>query len=220
MPVAKSHSKGFIVKTTILLAGAALFLAACAGPRVTTTQPLSESADAPYDNVLVVSLFQSFDSRRFFEDAIVKQLQATGVTAVASTSMMDGKTPLNRDAILDQVGRANSDAVLVTELLNVETAGRFRDRRPEATYIVRPTYYYNVWNVNLKEYSEPKALEARHALTMATQVFSVSTREPVWTIESQSELFRNVDEQFSGTTIEAEASAIANAMKRDGLLAR
>ena len=208
------------MKKTILLAGVTLFLAACAGPKVTRTQPLSEAADAPYGNVLVVSLFQSFDTRRFFEDAIVEQLEARGVEAVASTSLMDGRTPLNRDTILEQVGRAGSDAVPVTEMLNVATAGRFRDRRPEATYNVRPTYYYNVWNVDLTEYSEPKALEARHALTMATQVFSVSTREPVWTIESESELFRNVDQQFSGTSITAEANAIAAAMKRDGLLAR
>lgn len=209
------------MKKTILLAGVALFIAACAGgPKVTRTQPLSEAADAPYNNVLVVSLFQSFDTRRFFEDAIVKQLEARGVEAVASTSMMDGRTPLNRETVLEQVGRANSDAVLVTELLDVATSSRLRDRRPEATYNVRPTYYYNVWSVDLTEYSEPKALEAKHALTMATQVFSVSTREPVWTIESHSELFRNVNQQFSGTSITAEASAIANAMKRDGLLAR
>ena len=221
MPATNSHSEGFIVKKTILLTGVALFLAACAsGPQVTRTQPLSEAADAPYDNVLVVSLFQSFDTRRFFEDAIVKQLEARGVEAVALTSRTDGKTPLNRDTIVRVVDEVNSDAVLVTELLDIATTSRFRDRRPESTYNVRPTYYYNVWNVELTEYSEPKALEAKHALTMATQVFSVSTREPVWTIESESEMFRNVDQQFKGTPIIDEAKAIASAMARDGLLAR
>jgi hypothetical protein len=220
MQATKSHSEGIIVKKTILLAGVALFLAACAGPQITRTQPLAESADAPYDNILVVSLFQSFDTRRFFEQEIVKQLKARDVDAIASTSMMDGKTPLNLETISDQVDRANSDAVLVTEMLDVATTSRFRDRRPEATYNVRPTYYHNVWNVEMTEYSEPKGLEAKHALTMATQVFSVSAREPVWTIESHSELFRDVNAQFSGTSIVAEASAIANAMKRDGLLAR
>ena len=181
---------------------------------------MSEAADAPYGNVLVVSLFQSFDTRRFFEDAIVKQLEARGVEAVALTSRMDGKTPLSRDTIVRVVDEVNSDAVVVTELLDIATTSRFRDRRPEATYNVRPTYYYNVWNVDLTEYSEPQGLEAKHALTMATQVFSVSTREPVWTIESQSEMFRNVDQQFKGTPIIDEAKAIASAMARDGLLAR
>ena len=208
------------MKKTILLAGAAMILAACAGPQVTRTQPLEESADAPYDNVLVVSLFQSFDARRILEREIVRQLKAQGVDAVPSTSLISVRTPLNRDTIIEAVGQANSDAVLVTQLLDAQTTSRFRDRRPESTWNVRPTYYYNVWNVELTEYSEPPGLEAQHEFTMATQVFSVSTKEPVWTIETRSRLKRSVDRQFSGTSIADEASAIANAMARDGLLAR
>jgi hypothetical protein len=202
------------------LVAVALLLSACAGPQVTRTQSLDKAADAPYDNVLVVSLFKSFDMRRFLEREIVKQLEAQGIDAVASTSMIDVKTPLNRETVLEAVGKSNADAVLVTQLLDVETTSRFRDRRPESTYNVRPTYYYNVWNVELAEYSEPQGLEAEHRFTMATQVFSVSTKKPVWTIETSSKLKRNIDQQFSGTSVMDEAKAIARAMSRDGLIAR
>ena len=205
---------------SLLVAGAALLLAACAGPTVTRTQPLAETADAPYGDVLVVSLFKSFDMRRFLEDEIVRQLKDRGVDAVASTSLIDVKTPLNRDSVLAAVNEANSDAVLVTQLLDAATKARLRDRRPESTYNFRPTYYYNVWSVDFTEYVEPQAMEAEHDFTMATQVFSVSTKEPVWTIETQSKLKRNVDSQFSGTSIFDEAKAIVSSMARDGLLAR
>ena len=208
------------MKKSILFVVLALLVSACAGPQVTRTQPLAESADAPYDNVLVVTLFDSFDMRRFLEKEIVKQLEARGIKAVASTSMIDVKTPLNRDTVLEAVGKANSDAVLVTQLLDAQTTSKFRDRRPESTYNIRPTYYYNVWNVELTEYSEPPGLEAKHEILMATQVFSVSTKEPVWTIETRSMLKRDVNMQFSGTSIADEAKAIAGAMAKDGLLAR
>ena len=208
------------MKRIILLVGAALVFSACAGPQVTRTQPLDEAADAPYDNVLVVSLFQSFDMRRLLEREIVKQLKAQGVDAVPSTSLISVKTPLNREAVIEAVGQANADAVLVTQLLDAQTTSRFRDRSPESTYNIRPTYYYNVWNVELTEYSEPPGLEAKHEILMATQVFSVSTKEPVWTIETRSMLKRDVNMQFSGTSIADEAKAIAGAMARDGLLAR
>lgn len=208
------------MKKSFVLVCVTLFLAACAGPQVTRTQPLDKSADAPYDDVLVVSLFTSFDMRRFVEREIVKELEARGVEATASTSLIDVKTPLNRDSIVEAVGQAGSDAVLVTQLLDGNSSFKARDRRPESTYNVRPTYYYNVWNVELTEYSEPKGLEAVHELTMATQVFSVSTKEPVWTIETSSKLKRNIDQQFSGTSVAAEAKAIVGAMSRDGLLAR
>jgi hypothetical protein len=55
---------------------------------------------------------------------------------------------------------------------------------------------------------------------MATQVFSVSTKEPVWAIETRSTLKRNIDRQLSGTSVADEAKAVVGAMSRDGLLAR
>lgn len=208
------------MKKIILLAGIALIVAGCAGPRVTRTQPLSETADAPYDNIFVVSLSSSFDRRRSFEREIVRQLGARGIDAVASTSMIDVKTPLNRETVVEAVGRAGSDAVIVTQLLDIQTTSRFRDRRPESTYNVRPTYYYNVWAVEYTEYKEPQGLEAETEFTLATQVFSVRNKEPVWTIETHSKLKRNIDRQFSGTSIVDEAEAIVGWMARDGLLAR
>lgn len=205
---------------SLFIAGMALLLAACAGPTVTRIQPLDESADAPYSDILVVSLFQSFDMRRFLEEEIVRELQDRGVNAVASTSLIPVTTPLSRDSILAAVDEANADGILVTQLLHSETTARFRDRRPEATYNFRPTYYYNVWSVDFTEYVEPQGLEAQHDLTMATEIFSASTKEPVWTIETQSRLRRDINQQFSGTSVADEAKAIAVAMSRDGLLAR
>ena len=205
---------------SLLIAGMALLLAACAGPTVTRIQSLDESADAPYGDILVVSLFQSFDTRRFFEEEIVKQLQDRGVNAVASTSLIPVTTPLSRDSVLAAVDEANADGILVTQLLSSATTARFRNMRPESTYNLRPTYYFNVWSVEYTEYSEPKGLEAQHDLTMATEVFSASTKEPVWTIETKSRLRRDVNQQFSGTSVADEAKAIANAMSRDGLLDR
>lgn len=208
------------MKKTVLLTGVAFFLAACAGPQVTRTQPLSGSADAPYSDILVVSLFKSFDTRRYLEQEIVRQLEDRGVDAVASSSLIGVREPLNRNTVLEAVDKADSDAVIVTQLLDINTSARLRDRRPESTYNIRPTYYFNVWNVEYTEYSEPQGLEAKHEFTMATQVFSVSTQEPVWTIETHSKLKRNVDRQFSGTSIVDEARAIVSSMARDGLLAR
>jgi hypothetical protein len=205
---------------SLLIAGMALLLAACAGPTVTRIQSLDQSADAPYGDILVVSLFQSFDLRRFFEEEIVKQLQDRGVNAVASTSLIPVTTPLSRESILKAVDESNADGILVTQLLSSSTTARFRERRPESTYNLRPTYYFNVWSVEYTEYVEPKGLEAQHDLTMATEVFSASTKEPVWTIETQSRLMRDVNQQFSGTSVADEAKAIANAMSRDGLLDR
>lgn len=212
--------QGFIVKKIIWLSCVAFFLSACATPSVTRVQTLSKTADAPYKDLLVISLSENYDLRYFLEQEIVKQLKEKGIEAVRSTSIMDFNTPVNRETVLAAVAQEDSDAVLVTQLVDLDITPKLKDLSPEATYNFRPTYYYNVWSIELAEYSEPPGLELKHTLRMATQVFAVSTKEPVWAIESKSKLTRTADQQQHGTTIAAEAKAIVNALSRDGLLVK
>ena len=208
------------MKKPVLLVCLALIVAACAGPSITRVQPLSESADTPYDNVLVVTLFESFDVRRNFEGEIVKQLQERGIEAVASTSKMTTKTPLNRESVLAIVDELGSDSVLVTQLVHLDTESKVTNSRARATYNVRPTYYYNVWNVELTEYEAPEGLELKHKLTMAIEMFSASSTESVWAIETNSQIKRDINQHTTGNTAQKEAKAIVNALSRDGLLAK
>ncbi len=209
------------MKKLALLAALTLFLSACAGgSKVTRIQPLSESADAPYKNVLVVSLFDSFDLRRILEQEVVKELQTQGVNAVASTSMMNTRTPVNRATFLEMVDKLGSDSVLVTQIVNIDTTSKMKDMNPQATYNFRSTYYYNVWSVELTEYKEPPMVNLKHDVLLATQLFSVKTQEPVWTIETQSQIKQNVDQRTGGAAILGEAKAIVESMASDRLIAK
>ena len=194
-------------------------LGACAGTQVTQVQSLSEAADAPYGDVLVISLFKSFDARRYLEKEIVKQLKAKGVNAVASTSQMDTRTPVTRETFRDMADALGSDAVLVTQLISFDTQAKMKDARPESTYNIRPTYYFNVWSVELTEYVAPKRLQLNHDIALATQVYSVARREPVWAIESQTSISLDYDQLRDISVMTDEARVIASHLSRDGLLA-
>jgi len=205
----------------LLLVAVAVTLGACASaPRVTTVQPVSESADTPYRNVLVVSLFKSFDMRRYLEKELVTQLEEKGIRAVASTSMMDTRTPVTRQTFLAMVDSLDSDAVLVTQLVSLESAARMKDMNPESTYNFRPTYYYNVWSVELDEYVEPQTLNLKNTLVLATQLFSAANKESVWGIELESRFARDFDKGPDYSIIVDEAKAITSQLSRAGLIAR
>lgn len=208
-----------MIKKLVILA-AAVLLSACAAPQVTRTQALSKSADAPYGNILIVSLLEDFDTRRYLESAIVKELSERGITAVASTTMMNTKTPVTRETFLAMVEEKGSDSVLISQLISLETSVKEMDSRPEATYNVWPTYYYNVWNVELTEYVEPPFLKQEHTILLATQLYSVSTHEPVWAIQSKSKIIEQRETRGDVTVITEEAKSIARHMSKDGLLAR
>jgi len=204
----------------LLIIGLVVALSACAsGPQITTVQELQESADAPYDNILVVALFESFDGRRYLEKEVVNQLSARGVKAVASTTLMNTRTPVTRETFLAMVEDLNSDAVLVTHLVSLNTGAKMQDMNPQSTYNFRPTYYYNVWSVELTEYVEPQSMELSHALVLATQLYSVANKEPVWAIESKSKIIQDYDHRQDYSVFVNEAEAISSHMSRDGLLA-
>jgi hypothetical protein len=211
----------FFWQRILLFFGIAVALGACStGPQITRTQDVSASANTPYRKILVITLFSSFDSRRYLEDEVVLHLAKLGTDAVASTSMMNTKTPVTRSTFMAMVEKVDADAVLVTQLVNLESKGAMKNMNPQATYNFRPTYYYNVWSVDLEEYVEPQSVEFKHSLVLATQLYSVLNREAVWAIESKSRIVMNHDQVRDYSIIVDEANAIATHLSRDGLISR
>jgi hypothetical protein len=203
-----------------LLALMMLGAAGCAtGPEVTVSQPLAASADAPYRNVLVVCLFSSFDARRYLEVEIVKRLEELGISAVASTSMMDTRTPVVAKTFVDMVDQIGADALLLTQLTSYGAQQEEVDARPEATVNYWPTYYWNVFAVELTEYVEPPRLEIEHSLVLATQLYSVASREPVWGIDSSSSFTEIEEDGLQYSVFEEEAEAIVGQMRRSDVIA-
>ena len=210
----------FFRTKTILLFGIATILGACAaGPQVTKTLDETVDAETPYQKILIIGLLSSFDSRRYLEDEVVKQLADLGTEAVPSTSMMNTKTPVTRETFLAMVDKIGADAVVVTQLTSLKSKGKVADMNPEATVNFRPTYYYNVWSVEQTEYVEPQAVDFEHSLVLATQLYSVVKQESVWAIESRTKIKVGFDEVAGFSVIVNEARAITSHLTADGLIA-
>jgi hypothetical protein len=206
--------------TIFLVAASGLMVACASGTQVTTTQTLASAADAPYENVLVIFLAESFDSRRYLETELVKKLGENGTHAVRSTSMMDTKTPLSRETFVAMVEKIDADAVLVTQVAALQSTGQAVNMNPQATYNFRPTYYYNVWSVDLQEYKEPQAINFDHKLSLATQLYSVQSKDVVWAIESKSDIKQKFDDDRDYSIYVKEADAITRKLLSDGLIAK
>ena len=204
----------------LILTLCALFLGACGGSQVKTTVKFADATDAPYDNVLVIFLAESFDSRRYLEMEIVKKLGENGTASVRSTSMMDSKTPPTRKTFLEMVERVNADAVLVTQIADLQSTGEAVNMNPQETHIFRPTYYYNVWSYELTEYVEPKAVNFEHDLSLATQLYSVQSQDVVWAIESNTNIVQKFDQERNYQIYIDEADAIVGSLVRDGFVAK
>jgi hypothetical protein len=196
-------------------------LSACAsgtGTKVTTVQSLSETADAPYEKVLVVALADAFDPRRYLEKEVVAQLSQRGVAAVASTSMMNSRTPMTRETSIDMVQKVGADAVLMTQVVSSSADVMKKGLRPEATVNYWPTYYYNVWSVQQTEYVQPPGLAMGRDLVLATQVYSVASQKPVWGIEEDFRIVQEDDQFWDYSAFIDQAKVITEQMKKAGLI--
>ena len=203
----------------LLLIGITAVLAACSsGPQVTRTQEVAESADIPYEKILVVTLLSNFDSRRFVEEAIVEQLAGLGTAAVPSTSLMDTRTPVKRETFLKMVENLDADAVLVTQLTSLRSVGSMVDMNPQRTLNLRPTNYWNVFTADVTEYVEPQAAEFEHTLVLQTDLYSVLKKETVWGIQSSSNFKLGFDRIRDISVVFDEAKAIVRYLDRDGLI--
>ena len=204
----------------LLFFGIVAVLGACSsGPQITRTQEVPESADTPYEKILVITLLSKFDSRRYLEDEVVSNLSALGTTAVASTSLMDTRTPMIRDTFMEMVENLDADAVLVTQLVSLRSVGTIVDMNPQSTLNLRPTAYWNVFTADLTEYVEPQAVDFEHSLVLLTELYSVRTQGPVLGIETRSKYELGFDQAKDYSIIVNEAEAIAEYLSRDGLIA-
>lgn len=196
-------------------------LAACAAvPKITRLQAQSEPAGTPYKNILVVGLFESFDGRRYFEKETVKALKASGTKAVAFTSLVDLRDPVNRETVIPVVEQLGADAVLVTQLTDLQTTGELKSRNPQSTRNIRPTYYYNVFSVELTEYVEPPAMQYHFDLALRADLFSVDSQKSVWAVASKTKDKSEVDGDRDYSKIVDQATAIVHALEQDRLIAR
>ena len=187
-------------------------------PTVSTAQKMSDPTKGPYENVLVLALFTKFDTRRYLEDEVVKYMAANGVKATASTSMMTTKTPLTRAFIVELMTELGSDALLLTQLADLETTEKVVDMNPEVTYNVRPTYYFNVFTVEQTEYIEPQDVRFTHYLSTTSDLYSFSDREIVWSTTTHSKIKENVDHMRDYSIYVREAAAIGAALIKDGVV--
>ena len=205
----------------MVLASLAMVLSACSTmPSVTKIQKLPDTADAPYDNILVIALLASYTSRKGLERQVVSQLAERGTKSVASTSMMKTTTPMTKENYLAMIDEIGADAVLISRLVDLQTGVAIQDASPEATYNIRPTYYFNVWDVNLTEYIEPPFVGIEGTYVLATQVYSVSIRDAVWALESTADFEQDISVPRPYLVYLDEATSIVHHLSRDGVIAK
>jgi hypothetical protein len=203
----------------------AFALSGCANKaHLVNVQPLDKSAATPYNKVLVVGLFKSFETRSLLERAIVQDIGRGTPGAVAATSFMKTTTPLNYESIMAVVKESGADAVLVTQLIDKSSSKTIvKDRNPQTSYKVSPantypTYYWNVWEVQIKEYMEPQYLETKLSLLLMTELHQVDNQQLVWAVESKAKIVKDLSRPDYYPFLTSDSAKIVERMRSEGMI--
>jgi len=190
------------------LAAWALLLYACASVDLANTWKDPAFAGPPLRRVLVAGLARSEVNRRIFEDTFARDLNAAGVAASASHTVLADAAGLGRDQMRDAVRKNGADSVLVTRVVRAEQRV---DLAP--TPVMAPMggggglygwYGSTVAAMPVEEYT---------VVTLESTLWDAKTEKIVWSGTSQT--FESTD--IAGITDQL-AQLLIRKMRSDGVI--
>jgi hypothetical protein len=150
--------------------------------------------------ILVVGVHDDGSVRGQFENAVARALRAAGAAGESSLSV-GGASQLSAATVVEAARRARADAVLVTQVADVETEGG----GDGATV----TEYFNAY----ARYQDPLPITTAHTVRVQSALYVVEGERRVWAAESTA-----VDKVDLFGVIDGIATALTLQLRADGLI--
>ena len=162
-----------------------IFLFSCAGTKLSRTWIDPKYSGSQYDNLLVIGAAEDDNIRRTFEKKFVEKLEAAGIRAVESSSVMSKDQKIDKESILAVVEKTGVDGVLLTYLVAVKEKDV---ASPSVDY--SPANDYGGGTVpnlsSLPGYgsSGTQYYSTRVRVRLETNLYDAKTEQKVWSAQS------------------------------------
>jgi len=163
-----------------------LFLISCSSTKLTSTWTDPKYRGSQYSHLLVIGVADQEDIRRSFEEKFVERLEAGGIKAVESSSVMSKDQKIDKETILAVVEKTEVDGVLLTYLLAVEEK---EVANPGATYSRADDYHGGTIPDLSSAYdyrSGPQYYTTRVKVRLETNLYDAKTEQKVWSARSRT----------------------------------
>lgn len=197
-----------------LLSTLAIFLCSCAQQTELVKLYEDPSADdRKYQRIFVVGIAADADARRGLEDLISEKLRSTGVAAISGHTVTGAKAILLQDEIDAAARQSDSDAILVTHIVSVDTTAEKQEGRTDLTSTCREGDPADYFLYDYEELKEPDNVRFAHTVVAVTNLYDAAEGKRIWTI--QSTCFEKAT--FDEVLLE-EAEAITRQLQIDNLI--
>jgi hypothetical protein len=176
-----------LFKFAALALSASLLFFSCATTKITETWKDDGYRGAPFSDLFVIGVAKKETTRRSFENKFVKKLQAEGVQAVASSSVMESDQKIEKATILAAIEKLDIDAVLVTRLVSLKEK---EVRSPSASEYGSPDdyqgRYYTDYNTAYDYAHQPAQYTTSVRVGLETKLYDVKTEKLIWAATSKT----------------------------------
>ena len=202
-----------VLRFTILV-GCLLVTAACSssGRTVSTYEGPAHQGPA-FRNILVIGMADSYNNRATFERTLAKDIASGGGSATAYYTLVKMDAPIDRPAIEKIVDEGSYDAVLITRVLNSDVDSTLKVGTSSAKKVRKDGSAANLFRYDYEELNEPVTLTMEMKIVIASDLFSVKSREKVWSVESSVANKENV-----GVIVVEASRIVAARLRKDGLI--
>ena len=163
-----------------------LFLVSCASSKLTSTWTDPNYRGSQYSNLLVIGAAEKDKIRRSFEKKFVEKLEAAGIKAVESSSVMSKDEKIDKKTILAVVKKTGADGVLLTYLVAVKQK---EVTSPSVTYKPVDDYHGgSIPDISIAtgSGSDNQYFSSRVKVQLETNLYDVKTEQKVWSARSTS----------------------------------
>ena len=158
------------------------FLTACAG---NSTKVVEQWIDPDFSgklkNILVLSLNQSVDSRRVFENGILLELKNRSIQAEASYTLLPDYQSLDKETVKAAIAGSNIDGVIVMRAVKVTKEDRYVQAQAEGTRYDTFYAYVGEYRPTYDGYTTQDTV-----VHLETNLYVVKGEQLVWTAKTET----------------------------------
>ena len=190
-----------------------LFLISCSTTKLTSTWTDPQYRGSQYSHLLVIGVAEQEDIRRSFEERFVERLEANGIKAVESSSVMSKDQKIDKETILAVVEKTGVDGVLLTYLVAVKEK---EVASPGPTYSRADDYHGGTIPDLSSAYdyrSGSQYYTTRVKVRLETNLYDAKTEQKVWSARS-----RTLNPKSDTALMDSVIDALVKDLKKKKLL--
>jgi hypothetical protein len=194
--------KGRKVLCTIILVLSVTFINACATTALTSVWKNETYQGGPLRKIFIIGVDRNQEMKRLLENEFVLQLEAKGIDAVPSYTVLPEDTILEKEMINAKISELRIDSVLITTLVDITETEAY-----ESSTFYAPTGFYGYYTQCC--YS----VMSGYNVEIETRIFDAHYDTLIW-----SALSATVLDPAPGKTIQSYIAAIVSELQNQKLL--